>query len=225
MLFDLYGTCTWIYHVDLMDLMDLLSERDSRSFCRRVRYQNHMTPDKNKTWINMNVGHAGKWNLVANYYVLQYYDEALWKFWTNEVVPWFIFQNTHKTLRTISMFASCLIDNTAHTCTKYRIIHFSTIPYIFHQKSSCVNPCYPPLKEIKPSNIPNRGPPKVLVRSTWILGHGESTLSITTLEAGGCMCWLFFSRALESKYTYFTTNPTIEKLTGTKNPNNFAIAC
>ena len=74
----------------------------------------------------MNVGHASTWNLVANYDVLQYYDEALWKFWTNVVVPIDLFQNWHKTPKNISMFVSFQKDKSAHTSTKYRIIHFST---------------------------------------------------------------------------------------------------
>ena len=105
------------------------------------------------------------------------------------LVPLDLLQHWHNTIKNISMFASFLIDKSAHTCTKYRVIYFSAIPYIFLPKSSFVSPCYPaPLKEIWPSNIPNRGPPKVLVQSTWILGHGESTPSITTVEGGGCMC-------------------------------------
>ena len=140
--------CTWIYHIDPMDLMDLLSEADSRSFRRRVRYQNHMTPDKNKTWINMNAGHACKWNLVGQLWCTAVLWWSFMKVLNKCSCSHWSFPKLTQNNQNISMFASFLIDKSAHTCTKYRIIHFSTIPYIFLQKSSFVNPCYPPLKEI-----------------------------------------------------------------------------
>lgn len=113
--------CTWIYHIDPMDLMDLLSEADSKSFRRRVWYQNHMTPDKNTTWINMNAGHASKWNLVG-------------QLWCTAVLWWRLMKVLNKCSCSHWFFPKLTQNNQTHlyVCVlsyRQKCTHFYKIPH------------------------------------------------------------------------------------------------